>query len=364
MRAAWAYSYNLIDRIVPNGLSLYMLGAGLAAAGLAHVLITLGFLDILDILLVIALLLAGLGNTALAAVAATNALRRSSALAMRQPIGAFRFIHIAVAAHAALVLALLLSTLRALLENIEGVFIGILMPLIWTPLAGAALVLAMLNGLRWDARFAALGAGVSLAVFGCAVGYTPTIYGWDLRPLGWWMILASFIPVLAFLAMFLRRYSRVFSENRWRVRAAALALLIALACALALKMALTPADRFEGNLQAAFDGNQGEIRFSDMADFDWDTVEIHNPSSQDFSPDIMEKVDIVTLSYFRGMDVPFDFIVFRKEGGIVHLETIWRRHSHRFQLPPGVDPMILRREDAVFMVEYTTGGYRRLRLKD
>ena len=364
MRAAWIRSYNLIDRIVPNGLSLYMLGAGLAAAGLAHLLITLGFLDILDILLVIALLLAGLWNTALAAVAATNALRRSSALAARQPAAAFRFVHIAVAVHAALVLALLLPALRALLENLEGIFIEILMPLIWTPLAGAALVLAMLNRLRWDARFAALGAVVSISVFGCAVGYTPTIYGWDLRPLGWWTILASFIPVLAFLALFLRRYSRVFSESRWRVRAAALALFAALFCALALKMTLTPEDRFDGNLQAAFDGNQGEIRFSDLADFDWDTVEIYNPSREEFSPDIMEKVDIVALSYFRGMDVPVDFIVFRKEGGIVHLETIWRRHSHRFQLPPGVDPMILRREDAVFAVEYGSGGYRRLTLKE
>ena len=35
MRAAWIFAYNLIDRIVPNGLSLYMLGAGLLAAGLA-----------------------------------------------------------------------------------------------------------------------------------------------------------------------------------------------------------------------------------------------------------------------------------------------------------------------------------------
>ena len=364
MRAAWIHMYNLIDRAVPNGLSLYMLGAGLAAAGLAHVLITLGFLDILDILLVIALLLAGLGNTALAAVAIANALRRSSALAERQPAGAFRFVHIAVAAHAALVLALLLPALRSLLENIEGVFIGILLPLIWTPLAGAALVLALLNGLRWDARFAALGAGVSLAVFGCAVGFAPTIYGWDLRPLGWWAILVASIPALAFLALFLQRRSRVFSENRWRVRAAALALFIALACALALQMARAPEDRFEGNLQAAFDGNQGEIRFSDLTDFAWDTVEIHNPSNEEFAPDIMEKVDIVTLSSFRGMDVPVDFIVFRKEGGIVHLETIWRRHSHRFQLPPGVDPMILRREDAVFVVEYVTDNYRRLRLKD
>ena len=79
MRAAWIFAYNLIDRIVPNGLSLYMLGAGLLAAGLGHVLITLGFLDALHLLLILALLLAGLGNTA---------------LAERRPRGAFRFVHV------------------------------------------------------------------------------------------------------------------------------------------------------------------------------------------------------------------------------------------------------------------------------
>ena len=35
MRAARIFAYSLIVRIVPNGLSLYTLGAGLLAAGLA-----------------------------------------------------------------------------------------------------------------------------------------------------------------------------------------------------------------------------------------------------------------------------------------------------------------------------------------
>ena len=35
MRAARIFAYNLVDGAVPNGLSLYMLGAGLLAAGLA-----------------------------------------------------------------------------------------------------------------------------------------------------------------------------------------------------------------------------------------------------------------------------------------------------------------------------------------
>ena len=115
MRAAWAFTYNLIDRVIPNGLSLYTLGAGLLAAAAAFVAMALVAMASRspDILLTLALLLANLTNTALAAVAVTNALRRSSALASRMrgdrpPIAAFRFFHVAVAACAAAVLPSLL----------------------------------------------------------------------------------------------------------------------------------------------------------------------------------------------------------------------------------------------------------------
>ena len=110
MRAAWVFAYNLIDGAVPNGLSLYLLGAGLLAAGLAQVAMAFEYPNAL---LAIALLLAGLGNMALAAVATVNALRRSSALAARMrgdcpPTAAFRFFHVAVAACAAAVLTSLI----------------------------------------------------------------------------------------------------------------------------------------------------------------------------------------------------------------------------------------------------------------
>ena len=78
MRAAWIFAYNLIDGVIPNGLSLYTLGAGLlaAAAQAAMAFIAMASRSP-DILLTLALLLAGLANTALAAVAVTNALRRA-----------------------------------------------------------------------------------------------------------------------------------------------------------------------------------------------------------------------------------------------------------------------------------------------
>ena len=159
-------------------------------------------------------------------------------------------------------------------------FVVILLPLTWTSLAGAAMILALLNGLRWDARFAALGAVASVATFGCAIGYAPTIYGWDLQPMGWYAILASAIPALAFLALFLRR-APAFSESHWRRRLMAAALFIALACAVALHMAANPADRFAANLNDALDSGASKIRFSDLTDFEWDTVEIYIPYTFD-----------------------------------------------------------------------------------
>ena len=48
----------------------------------------------------------------------------------------------------------------------------------------AALILAMLSRPRWDARLALAGAAASVAAFGCAVRFAPTIYGSDSRLLG------------------------------------------------------------------------------------------------------------------------------------------------------------------------------------
>ena len=325
MRAAWVFAYSSIDRIIPNGLSLYTLGAGLLAAALAQAPMAFGYPDIP---LILALLLAGLGNTALAAVAIANALRRSSALAARMrgerpPTIAFSFFHVAVAACAAALLPSLLPTLQALLNG-GGPFIELILLLTWTPLSGAAMVLALLSGLRWDARFAVLGAVVSAAVFGCAVGFAPTIYGRDLQPMGWYAILVSFIPALAFLAVFLRR-APIFSASRWRRGGLAAALFIALACAVGFQMASNPADGFSANLRTALDGGASKIRLSDLTDFEWDNVEIYGPYSweKSLSPAAREGTDMVSRSYF-GVNDNLDFMVFIKDGEAVHYEVVRR----------------------------------------
>ena len=371
MRAAWVFAYNLIDGAIPNGLSLYLLGAGLLAAAAAQV--SIAFVPIAydspDILQILALLLAGLGNTALAAVATVNALRRSSALAARMrgdrpPTIAFRFFHVAVAACVATVLPSLLPALQALLNGgNEAMFMELLLLLTWTPLAGAALVLALLSRLRWDARFAVLGAVVSIAVFGCAVGFAPTIYGRDLQPMGWYAILVSFIPVLGFLAVFLRR-APVFSASRWRRGGLAAALFLALAFALGLQMEVNPFERFTPNLRAALDSGAPEIRFSDLTDFEWDEVEIYDPYSTErsLSPAARAGTDMISRSYF-GVNGHHDFLVFIKGGDVVHYEVVWRE-NYSIKYPDDPGAWSVKHEDAVFEVEYRPSGYRRLTLKD
>ena len=362
MRAAWIYSYNLIDRIIPNGLSLYLLGAGLLAAGLGQFAASTDAYYGYRIEVGMALFALMSVNVALAAVIVMNALRRSSALTSRMrsdspPSVALRFIHFAAAAYAALALTILLPLLETLQDGCVLPFLS------WTSLTGVSLVLALLNGLRWDARFAVGGAVVSLTVFGCAVWYAPTIYGWDLRPMGWYAILASFIPVLAFLALFLRR-APAFSASRRR-RWMAAALFAALACAVALHMAANPANRFAENLNDALDGGASEIRFSDLTDFEWDAVDIYIPYTFDYnlSPAARERADFVSRSHL-GFNEFIDFMAFLKDGEIVYYEVV-RHDKHTFAYPPYGNPYpwTLRREDAVFTVH--PGAMRHtLALKD
>ena len=383
MRTLRIYLYNPIDRIVPNGLSLYILGAGLLAAGLAQIVMVSAYFIVSanaaavadryysprfdEGLLLIPLVLA---NCAAAAVAIMNLLRRSSSLAAflrggSPPTFAVWFIHLAVAYHAALSLALLLPFLRIFIDVSLPLVLDILLFLAWTSLAGGALILALANMLNWNARLAALGAVVSAATFGCAVIYAPTIYGWDLRPMGWYAILATAIPVLAFLTLFLRRYSPVFSASRRRRLGLAAALFAALICALAAQMIANPADRFGGELRAALDGGADEIRFSDLTDFEWDAVEIYDPyaSNESLSPAARDGTDMLSRSRFGYSEI-LDFAVFLKNGEVVYYEVVWR-DDHTIRYPRDATyPWTVPLEDAVFKVEHRPEDYRILTIAD
>ena len=267
----------------------------------------------------------------------------------------FRFVHAAVLAHAAVVLATLLT-------SIDG---GLMPPSVfWTSLAGAPTVLAMLNGLRWDARLALAGAAASVATFGCAVWFAPVIYGRDLRPFGWYAILVAAVPVLAFLIVFLRR-APPFRRRRILRYGLAAALFIALAGAVGFQMAANPGDEFSERLQAALDARPSQIGFSDLTGFEWDTVEVYGEyaGARDFSPAAREGADITSRTSIGG-NISADLIVFVKDGETVHYELVWH-DGHWFRFPSELgNPVVLNPEYAVFGVEYRPDGYRELTLAD
>ena len=351
---------------IPGPNMLWALGTGLLAASLLHALIAAPLLNdyaahnAAEIFFIYLLVLINLGNGALAAAAAIESLRRPPPVSASEGAvaKASRFIHAAVAAQAAIVLPTFLEAAGETWSP-SPIFASAS----WTSLAGAALVLALLNRLRWDARFAILGAAASIAAFGCAVWYAPAIYGWDLRPLGWYAILVSAIPVLAFLTVFLRR-APVFHRLRAARYGLAAALFIALACAVGFQMASSPGGEFSESLRTALDARPIEIRFSDLTGFEWDTVEMYSAYTypKQISPAVRKGVDIVSLSYF-GADDGLEFAAFLRDGEVVYYEALWL-DGYSFHFPPeSRNPTVLKPEDAVFMVEYDSRGYPELTLK-
>ena len=351
---------------IPDPNMIWALGFGLLAASLLHALIAAPLLndyaacDFAEFFFIYLLVLINLGNGALAAAVAIESLRRPPPVAasVGAAAKASRFIHAAVAAHAAIVLPTFLEAAGETWSP-SPIFASAS----WTSLAGAAAILALLNRLRWDARFAVLGATASIAAFGCAVWYAPAIYGWDLRPLGWYAILVAAIPVLAFLAVFLRR-APVFRRLRTARYGLAAALFIALACAVGVQMASDPNNEFSESLRAALDSRPNQIRFSDLTGFEWDTVEIYGAYTypKQISPAVREGADIVSLSYF-GVDDGLEFAAFLRDDEVVYYEALWLDgYSFHFQ-PGSLNPTVLKPEDAVFMVEYDSRGYPELTLK-
>ena len=356
-----------LDWATPRDSLLQTLGVGLLIAASMHALIVAPFLndhtgyDLAETFIIYLLILANLGNGALAAAIAIESSRRPQSAPARvgATLKSARFIHLAAAGCAAIALPTFLAAAGEAWSPSD-----IFATASWTSLAGGALVLALISAAIWNIRHAALGATVSIAVFGCAVWYAPAIYGWDLRPLGWYAILATAIPVLAFLTIFLRR-APVFRRFRWLRLGTAIALFAALACAVGFHMAANPDDAFGESLQTALSARPNQIRFSDLTDFEWDAVEVYGSytNRESISPIALEGTDIVSRSYF-GYNELGDLAVFIKGGEVVYYELVWYdRHGFRFP-PESRNPIVLTPEDAVFNVEYRDDGYRTLTLSE
>ena len=184
-----------------------------------------------------------------------------------------------------------------------------------------------------------------------------------MRPLGWYAILIAAIPSLAFLTVFLRR-APVFSASRWRRGGLAAALFIALACALGFQMASNPNNEFSESMQSALTGRPSQINLSELTDFEWDTVEIYGAYTyqKQISPAAREGADIISLSHFWIYE-RLKFAAFLRDGEVVYYEAIWT-DGYSFHFPPGSrNPAVLKPEDAVFIVEYDSGGNPSLTLK-
>ena len=357
-RIAWA---------VPRDNLLRILGVGLLAAASMHAAIVAPFLndragyDLAELFIIYLLVISNLGNGTLAAAIAIESSRRppSDSARVGATLKSARFIHAAVAVCAAISLPTFLAATGEAWSPSD-----IFATAAWTSLAGAALVLALMSATIWNIRHAALGAVASVAVFGCVVGYAPAVYGWDLRPLGWYAILATAIPVLAFLVVFLRRAPLFRRFARLRL-GTAVALFAALACAVGFQMAANPDDLFGESMQTALSARPNQIRFSELTDFEWDTVEIYGSHTyrKFISPIALEGTDIISRSYF-GYNEVGDLAVFIKNGAVVYYEMVWH-NRHGFRFPPGTQsPVVLTPEGAVFNVEYRNDGYRTLTLAE
>ena len=347
-----------IDLTAPGAGLIQALGIGLLAAAFLHVQMATYFPSLpvvwFKFALVYLAVLASFGNAVLSIIIIARSLFGN----LGSSPETFRFIHFSVFAHAAPLLPVIrfIDTWWAPAEAFFA--------LLWTSLAGAALALAALNGSRRSLRFAILGAAASIAAFGCAVGYAPAIYGWDLRPLGWYAILVTAVPVLAFLVVFLRRAPALRRLRPLRYGLAA-ALFIALACGVGFQMASNPNNEFSESLRTALDSRPSGIRFSELTDFEWDTVEMYGAYTypEQISPAVREGADIVSLSYFEVND-GLEFAAFLRDGEVVYYEAFWT-DGYSFHFPPGSrNPIVLKPEDAVFIVEYDSGGNPSLTLED
>ena len=145
----------------------------------------------------------------------------------------FRFMHYAVAAHTIVILLSVEIIVRRI-----AVLVDLLAFLLWTTLGASLLALALASRRDPEARFIRRGAFTATLGLGGTLFYIPSLYGWDLQPLGWYLLLAAGIPFLVFLGILLRRIPPFAGSVRLR-RGAVAALFLIMVVAIALRVATT-----------------------------------------------------------------------------------------------------------------------------
>ena len=346
-----------------KAFSLFVLGIGLLVSVAAR--FALSHAD--DIYLLIGYC-AGAMNIVLSCViiSACAVKRESPPQADGAAALAFRFVHAAVIIHVAVAVLSLQSEAAKV-----NWFAELATTLIWAETALALALLAVLNRRRRLSRFAAAGAAASALAFIGVWVHAPTMYavpipdglGWRVSGPGWLAAIIVSIPALAFSALFLRR-ARTLGWLSRHPRMAAATLFAALICAGAVQTISAPQYDLSRGMSAALSAGGSEIRLSELTDFEWDAVEIYaGPSDRNLTPTGRGGVNLLDRLMY-GVNEESGMFLFAKDGKAVYREALLSEIAYveyRYNLsdsprPDFVNPIILKREDAVFALVYAYGA--------
>lgn len=271
------------------------------------------------------------------------------------------FLHFAVAAHLALT-----APAMGYFADLFGIFGVMALPLLWGEIAAALLALLFIN--RWRR---ALGpdlaaAAIAAAAFGGAIWQTPTLYGWDLQPMGWYAWLVIGVP-FALLAG--RALGRAPALSRARAGAAprlrggvTLAIMAATIAAAPAVMYTTaaPPETFFTALEESLESDARQVSFARLTHLEWDFVEVYATSASSggsakridhISPAARRIVDTSTWAYMRLRDHSYHIVVFIKDGKAVYYEKIPALRVW-FEDSGAVNPIVARYDTANFRVRY------------
>ena len=279
--------------------------------------------------------------------------------------GAFRFVHAAAIIH----VAVAVLSLQPEAIKVQW-FAELATTLIWAETAAALALLAVLNRRRYS-RFGIAGAAASGFAFAGVWLHAPTMYavpipdglGWRLSGPGWVAALMVSIPALAFLALFLRR-AAIFGGFPRLPRIIAAAVFAALVCAGAVQTISAPRYELSRGMSAALSAGGGEIRLSELTDFEWDAVEIYaSPSDKNLTPTGRGGVNLLDR-LMHGAGEESGMFVFAKGGKAIYRKALLSEIAYieyRYNLsdssrPDFVNPIILKRADAAFAPEYAYGA--------
>ena len=249
------------------------------------------------------------------------------------------------------------------------VFADILLFSVWTGIAAALFVLA--NTVRQNAGsvFSATGTVVAVLVFSGAWFYVPVFYGWDMLPMGWYAVISTSLPVLSFLSVLLCQYVPLFGRHTWLRRGVLAGLLTALIAGTAWQtIDASAASQFGRDLDTALTGRPARVRFADITNFEWDTLEIYDgySSVDTLSPMAHGHIDLSTMSVLAWSDTN-RLVVFIGDGKVAHYDLV---PASWFSLPGEYSSSlsnlyVLSYDEAVFSVayiryEYIDGFYPKL----